>query len=318
MKVSFLVCAHNEEKVISQALDNLIKIDYSPKEIIVGLDGCTDRTEEIVKKYKKVRIFKGKERLGKSKLVEKLIHLSTGEILVIHDADWRFVSKPGYLKKMVQLFKDDPLLGGVDFPHPHPFIEKAEKSKKVKSILFIGSAWGSKLVTEFLWSNYSKKENGRNYVDGNKLQLPLPVGVFRKGIVKDFDIIHDDAVVCMEILRKGYKIMLLDRTYPYFVVTDQGATNNGIYKQKTRTSIGWRQVEKKYPTINMKLVYPKLLLYFLGRFFEIITFRAKIGFLLWLFISLVGTIKGKLIFNKFNTQQAWAFRTTRHGTKDQN
>ena len=52
MKLSFLIPAHNEEKIISKTLNNLINLPYENYEVLVGLDGCTDRTEEIVKRFK--------------------------------------------------------------------------------------------------------------------------------------------------------------------------------------------------------------------------------------------------------------------------
>ncbi len=48
MKISFLMAAHNEEKIIGEALDSLSKIPYENYEVIIGLDGCTDGTEGIV------------------------------------------------------------------------------------------------------------------------------------------------------------------------------------------------------------------------------------------------------------------------------
>ncbi len=315
MKISFLICAHNEEKVIASALENLTKLHYSNKEIIVGLDGCTDQTGAIVKQYPSVIIYQGRNRLGKSKLLNKLLKLAKGDIIVIHDADWKFVCPPKSLAKLVALFKTDPKLGGVDFPHPHPDIEDRKKVRKIRSTLFIGTAWGSKLITEYQWETYRKKERGLWYLDKDKMELPLPVSVFRKKVISSFDLIHDDAIVTMEALRKGYKIQLLDRTYPYFVVTDQYATAKGILNQKKRTSIGWSQVENKYPRVSMKRIYPKLLWYFLKRFPDIRPLRAKLGFVYWLVLTFLGTLKGKLLFKQhINTQEAWAFRTARRGT----
>ena len=52
-KISFLIAAHNEEKMIGSTLKNLLSLPYKNYEIIIGLDGCTDRTLEIVKAFKK-------------------------------------------------------------------------------------------------------------------------------------------------------------------------------------------------------------------------------------------------------------------------
>ena len=53
-KLSALIIAQNEEKKISQCIENLKFVD----EIIVILDNCKDKTEQISKKYTN-KIFKG-------------------------------------------------------------------------------------------------------------------------------------------------------------------------------------------------------------------------------------------------------------------
>ncbi len=52
-KISFLIPAHNEEKIIGKTLDNLFNLPYNNYEVIIGLDGCTDNTEQIVRKFRK-------------------------------------------------------------------------------------------------------------------------------------------------------------------------------------------------------------------------------------------------------------------------
>ena len=49
-KISILVPVFNEESVIGNTLDHLLnEVEYPRKEIIVGLDGCTDNSYNIVK-----------------------------------------------------------------------------------------------------------------------------------------------------------------------------------------------------------------------------------------------------------------------------
>ena len=58
MKVSVVIPVYNEEKRIKKCLDSLINQDEKPDEIIVVDNNCSDRTIEIVKKYKEVIIVK--------------------------------------------------------------------------------------------------------------------------------------------------------------------------------------------------------------------------------------------------------------------
>ena len=50
-KVSVIVPARNEEKLISKCLDSLLEQDYENYEIIVIDDSSEDATGEIIKKY---------------------------------------------------------------------------------------------------------------------------------------------------------------------------------------------------------------------------------------------------------------------------
>ena len=50
--VSLFIAAYNEEKVIAQKLENSLELDWTNLEfeIVVGSDGSTDKTNEIVEK----------------------------------------------------------------------------------------------------------------------------------------------------------------------------------------------------------------------------------------------------------------------------
>ena len=52
--VSIVIAAHNEELVIGRRIENLLALDYPPEHlhILIGSDGSTDRTSEIVRLYR--------------------------------------------------------------------------------------------------------------------------------------------------------------------------------------------------------------------------------------------------------------------------
>ncbi|MCA9380541.1 glycosyltransferase [Candidatus Dojkabacteria bacterium] len=67
MKISVLIPVYNEEKAIGKLLDSIMGIDY-PKEdfeIVVVNDGSTDKTSDVVKKYKNVRLVNHPKNLGR-------------------------------------------------------------------------------------------------------------------------------------------------------------------------------------------------------------------------------------------------------------
>jgi cellulose synthase/poly-beta-1,6-N-acetylglucosamine synthase-like glycosyltransferase len=65
-KVSVIVPAYNEEKVIQKTLESMIETKYPRKEILFVDDGSKDRTLEIAKQFKKDVIVLHKENGGKA------------------------------------------------------------------------------------------------------------------------------------------------------------------------------------------------------------------------------------------------------------
>lgn len=111
-RVSILVAAYNEEKVILERLKNIIKQDYPVKkmEVIVISDGSTDGTNNIVldfiKRHAKIDIFLDYDsvRKGKSAALKRGVQSSRGEVVVFTDANSSFRSMA--LKKLVRSFAD--------------------------------------------------------------------------------------------------------------------------------------------------------------------------------------------------------------------
>ena len=59
---SIIIPTYNEEKDISKCLESLENQAFKDFEIIVVDDGSTDKTREIVRKFKKVKLIKGKHK----------------------------------------------------------------------------------------------------------------------------------------------------------------------------------------------------------------------------------------------------------------
>jgi glycosyltransferase involved in cell wall biosynthesis len=88
--ISVIIPAHNEERFIKKSIESILKQTYYPIEIIVVADNCTDKTYEIakdtLKDYKFSKVFKGKYGSA-AKTRNAGAWISTGEILIFHDAD---------------------------------------------------------------------------------------------------------------------------------------------------------------------------------------------------------------------------------------
>lgn len=89
--LSIVVAAHNEETAIEAKILNLLASDYPRErlEILVGSDGSSDRTEEIVRRHRQdgVGLISFPKQQGKSAMQNGLAAAASGEILVFTDAD---------------------------------------------------------------------------------------------------------------------------------------------------------------------------------------------------------------------------------------
>ena len=86
-KISIIIPAYNEEKVIAHTIEGLLETKYPKKEIIFVDDGSKDRTLDIAMLYNdKIKVLH-KENGGKASALNYGLVYATGEIIVIVDAD---------------------------------------------------------------------------------------------------------------------------------------------------------------------------------------------------------------------------------------
>jgi cellulose synthase/poly-beta-1,6-N-acetylglucosamine synthase-like glycosyltransferase len=89
-KISIIISAYNEEKHILKKINNTLNIDYPGElfEILIGSDGSTDNTVQIIKESADslVRFFEFTENRGKTSVQNDLVNKASGDILVFTDA----------------------------------------------------------------------------------------------------------------------------------------------------------------------------------------------------------------------------------------
>lgn len=112
--VSFLIAAHNEEKVIAVKLENTLALDYprDKLQIIVMSDASTDNTNEIVEGYTDRGVILKAIPMGggKPNAMNLTFPMTTGDVILISDADSIYARDA--LKKLVRHFAD-PKVGAV-------------------------------------------------------------------------------------------------------------------------------------------------------------------------------------------------------------
>lgn len=92
MKLSIIIPAYNEEKTVSEILNKVQKVELGniEKEIIFIDDGSDDKTLEFAKKFPSVKVISHKKNKGKGSAVITGFKNSTGDILIIQDADLEY------------------------------------------------------------------------------------------------------------------------------------------------------------------------------------------------------------------------------------
>ena len=108
--MSFAVCvpAYNEEKVIGAKIENLLALRRAtprPVEILIYVDGASDRTAAIVREYgDQVRLVEASERRGKTAGLNRLAAMAETDILVFSDAN--VMVEPDALVRLAGHFAD--------------------------------------------------------------------------------------------------------------------------------------------------------------------------------------------------------------------
>ena len=93
MKLSIIIPVYNEENTLAQIIERVYQVSLGEiiKEIIVSNDGSTDGTpgviSELKQKHTDLIVWNSPTNLGKGAAVRQGLSLSTGELIVIQDAD---------------------------------------------------------------------------------------------------------------------------------------------------------------------------------------------------------------------------------------
>jgi len=107
--ISFVVISHNEEKNIRDCMNSLIELDY-PKDLyeIIVIDSSTDRTKEIVREYRTVKLINSDIKFFP---VVRNIGLKTANYDLIAFIDADCVVPPDWIQKILPNFKDNKIAG---------------------------------------------------------------------------------------------------------------------------------------------------------------------------------------------------------------
>jgi len=200
--VTVAVAAHNEEEVIAEKIRNTLAIDYPADriEVIIGSDGSTDRTDEIVSGFDGVRLVRIEPRQGKANVLNTIVPQARGEIIIFSDSNT--IIEPGAIRKMVAHLKD-PDVGGVC----GRLVLRADKDSLES---YEGTYWRYETrIKEMEGDIYSTiGANGGIYGVRKELFKPIPE-----------DTITDDFVISMNVLAQGRRMVFEKEAVAYEYVS---------------------------------------------------------------------------------------------------
>jgi len=158
--ISVIIPTMNAERFISKSIESFLKQDIKEKYEIIVVDSSTDRTSEIVSKYK-VKVIKQK-KLGPAAARNFGVKKARGDIVVFVDADC--IVPKTWLRKLTEPFSDKEITavaGAYKIWNKESSIarflqyeieQRYERMKNATNIDFVGSyncAYRKKIFTKF-------------------------------------------------------------------------------------------------------------------------------------------------------------------------
>lgn len=130
LALSIVIPCFNEENVIGECLDAIKSQTILPAEVIIVDNNCTDKTAEIAKKYKFVRVISEKKQ-GISFARTKGFSSAKTDIIGRIDAD--SVIPPNWVEDVIKEYEKT---GNLDYAVTGPVLIRNQPFKKTVSIFF--------------------------------------------------------------------------------------------------------------------------------------------------------------------------------------
>lgn len=225
--VSVVICTYNRSSYLDKCITSLLDQSYSNVEIVVVNGPSTDDTEEILDKYKTIKIVNQIRLEGLSAARNLGIKGSHGEIVAFIDDD--AVADKDWLKLLIERYKTKDV-GGVG-----------------------GLVYGpNKSHVQFnngIINKYGKPTPIRNtdMMLNPHNEFPILMGTncsFKKGILCEvggfdpyFRYYHDESDLCVRIVKKGYRIIY---NHDAFVIHEMAEGHNRL----STYDLNWYEIMK--------------------------------------------------------------------------
>ena len=187
-KITYLIPVFNEYKTVGKAINNIKKINYPKKEILVIDNGSTDGSQNIIKKIRGIKKILRKKNLGEGKTHQEAFKKATGKYLFRYDSDLEY----DHLRSIHMLkFAEKNNLDVI-------FASRLKKKQNIIKVLIKRPAYIATYICTFLINKfYNKKFND---IIGTKLYKvkvikKIPITSFHQG----FDFSHTSKILKMKL-----------------------------------------------------------------------------------------------------------------------
>ncbi len=242
-KVSVIVPAYNEERVIVSTIQGILSSDYEQLEVIAVNDGSKDNTLSVLRgsfasdpRVTIIDIPNG----GKANALNVGIAAAAGEVIVALDADTQF--EPDTIARLVRWFSDETV-GAV------------AGNAKVGNRINMITRWQA---LEYI--SAQNLERRALAALGTLTVVPGAIGAWRRSVLTELggfrgDTLAEDQDLTIELQKVGHRVLFDSSAIAW---TEAPATFSGLSKQRFRWSYGTLQCLWKYRSLTFRPRYGAL------------------------------------------------------------
>ncbi|MFH1229840.1 MAG: glycosyltransferase [Candidatus Aenigmatarchaeota archaeon] len=233
--VSVIVPAKNEEKVIENCIKSIMNLNY-PKDkldIIVSIDGSTDKTIEICKKYRpNIRVIVSKPKKCKAEALNAVLPKAKGDIIAFYDADC--IVDRNCLREAVKNFSNNNISGVSGLLKSYNRNENT-----LTRILSMETCLASTIEHLISRCGSNAHFSGKNmYI---RKEILNEIGLF------DTHSFLEDVELSIRMKRKGYKVVFEPKSVIWH---EEPSSLDSFVKQRSRWSRGNFRIRQSRVTIG--------------------------------------------------------------------
>ncbi|MDF9840213.1 MULTISPECIES: glycosyltransferase [unclassified Paenibacillus] len=198
-RFSIVICTYNRDEYLERTLESLNNLYYDDFEVIVVNGPSTDRTDEILEKYKN-KIKLGKNNVANLSISRNIgIKLSSGDIVAFLDDD--AIPEPNWLDQIQELYDSNGFVGGVGGRVYGPGGDHFQFHNGIINV------WGEATAKCDQPGQYTEK-NGNYY----NILMGVNSTFLRKALVniggfdEYYEYYHDESDVCVRLINSGHPI----------------------------------------------------------------------------------------------------------------